>query len=138
MDDWQQEFFKTLDNFAEGVERFVTDVSKEMTEVADALAQASEEIAEQFQNVLIFEADRYINDWVDAIAEVYFGFENAVGEAAQPMLHSVEPLINDHPACVGCRHYHGQAYGGNMLVCGMHPYGWDGEKCPDWQTSWDS
>lgn len=42
--------------------------------------------------------------------------------------------------CRGCDHYHGIAYGyskttRSMLVCAFHPYGWDGESCPDWQGS---
>ncbi|WP_193199766.1 hypothetical protein [Nostoc sp. MG11] len=36
-------------------------------------------------------------------------------------------------ACIGCDNYHGQYYGGNMLVCGIHARGWDGENCPDYQ-----
>ncbi|NDJ26290.1 hypothetical protein GS682_32995 [Nostoc sp. B(2019)] len=36
-------------------------------------------------------------------------------------------------ACIGCQNYHGQYYGGNMLVCGIHALGWDGENCPDFQ-----
>lgn len=42
-------------------------------------------------------------------------------------------------ACVGCRHYHGQAYGTHRptrtrLICGFYPYGWTGGgNCPDWQ-----
>jgi hypothetical protein len=40
--------------------------------------------------------------------------------------------------CIGCTHYHGLAYGYSretrtVLVCGFHPYGWQGEVCPDWQ-----
>jgi hypothetical protein len=38
-------------------------------------------------------------------------------------------------ACRGCRHYHGQKYGGNLLVCGMHPYGVAEDHCPDWQET---
>jgi hypothetical protein len=39
--------------------------------------------------------------------------------------------------CHGCDHYHGIAYGysrhmRNVLVCGFHPYGWQGDHCPDW------
>jgi hypothetical protein len=138
MNDWQQDLFKALEDFADDVEQFVTDIAKEVAEATESWIQASEEIAEQFQTVFIFEVDRYINEWVDPIVDAYFGFENAVGEAAQPMLHTVEPIINDHPACVGCRHYHGQSYGGHMLVCGMHPYGWEEEKCPDWQATWEN
>lgn len=36
-------------------------------------------------------------------------------------------------ACRGCRHYHGQTYGGTLLVCGMHPFGVEEDACPDWQ-----
>jgi hypothetical protein len=41
-------------------------------------------------------------------------------------------------ACRGCAHYHGIAYGysrnrRSLLVCGMHPFGWQGgDRCPDW------
>lgn len=41
-------------------------------------------------------------------------------------------------SCQGCSNYHGIAYGYTresraMLVCGFHPYGWDGfDTCPDW------
>ena len=35
--------------------------------------------------------------------------------------------------CQGCCHYHGQTYGGQLLVCAMHPYGVEASSCPDWQ-----
>ncbi|HIK56216.1 MAG TPA: hypothetical protein IGS37_13770 [Synechococcales cyanobacterium M55_K2018_004] len=39
--------------------------------------------------------------------------------------------------CEGCIHYHGIAYGygsdRSLLICGFHPFGWQGEVCPDWQ-----
>ncbi|MBW4467357.1 MAG: hypothetical protein KME07_18175 [Pegethrix bostrychoides GSE-TBD4-15B] len=37
-------------------------------------------------------------------------------------------------ACQGCCHYHGQTYGGNLLVCAMHPHGVETDSCPDWQV----
>jgi len=50
---------------------------------------------------------------------------------------SYETRIAELPhlkACAGCRNYHGQAYGGTLLVCGIHPYGWEqSDRCPDWQ-----
>lgn len=33
--------------------------------------------------------------------------------------------------CNGCSNYHGQVYNGNLLVCAIHPYGFDNETCPD-------
>jgi hypothetical protein len=38
-------------------------------------------------------------------------------------------------ACIGCSNYHGVEYGGNLLVCGMYPLGWDGENCPEFINS---
>ncbi|MBW4617217.1 MAG: hypothetical protein KME21_29080 [Desmonostoc vinosum HA7617-LM4] len=37
-------------------------------------------------------------------------------------------------ACVGCQNYHGIEYGDNFLVCGIHPYGWDDNECPDYSN----
>ncbi|MGF1481708.1 MAG: hypothetical protein ACFB4I_19870 [Cyanophyceae cyanobacterium] len=52
------------------------------------------------------------------------GFESAASARPQP--------------CQGCLHYHGKAYGQSrakrtILVCGFHPYGWNGQSCPDWR-----
>jgi hypothetical protein len=45
-------------------------------------------------------------------------------------------LENQVPqVCQGCVHYHGRTYGGERLICGMHPYGVDTEDCGDWQGS---
>lgn len=46
----------------------------------------------------------------------------------QPPLFPQQPDI-----CQGCRHYHGRIYGGNLLVCAMHPHGAEGEHCYDWE-----
>lgn len=35
-------------------------------------------------------------------------------------------------ACIGCTNYHGVEYGDNVLVCGIHPNGWDSDNCPDY------
>ncbi len=43
-----------------------------------------------------------------------------------------KPITRPKP-CQNCRNYHGQTYGGNFLVCGMHPYGVEGEECGDWE-----
>lgn len=62
-----------------------------------------------------------------ADAEAYLEFLQQIN---QERLSRVPPMP---PACKGCCHYHGQTYGGNLLVCAMHPYGADGEQCSDWQ-----
>lgn len=35
--------------------------------------------------------------------------------------------------CQGCSSYHGQHYGRERLVCGIHPYGPTQDVCGDWQ-----
>lgn len=34
-------------------------------------------------------------------------------------------------ACVGCKHYDGNIYGKNQLICGMYPYGPEADTCSD-------
>ncbi len=38
------------------------------------------------------------------------------------------------PDCQICKHHHGQIYGDVELVCAVHPYGYSGDSCPDYQA----
>lgn len=136
MESWSQEFSEMLEVMVSEVEQFFTDVAVDFGEMVDSFLEASEEVVEQVQTVFAIELEQRLGDLIDPILEAYLGIELAVEETAQPMFHTVEPFLNDRPVCVGCRHYHGQTYGGTMLVCGMHPYGWESDKCPDWQSTW--
>lgn len=136
MEDWSLDFEKMLEVMAKDVERFFTDLSRDIDRMVDDFVEASEAIADQMQTTFSTEIEPRLSEFIDPILEAYLGFEVVVEETAQPIIHTVDPVMNNHPACIGCRHYHGQMYGGNMLVCGMHPYGWEEEKCPDWQSVW--
>ncbi|MGK7897184.1 MAG: hypothetical protein AB4372_27100, partial [Xenococcus sp. (in: cyanobacteria)] len=47
------------------------------------------------------------------------------------------PMYNNAFAgCLNCINYHGKSYQGNILVCGMHPYG--EEDCPDFEANYKS
>ncbi|NJO62401.1 MAG: hypothetical protein HC836_30500 [Richelia sp. RM2_1_2] len=37
-------------------------------------------------------------------------------------------------ACNGCSNYHGEFYNGNLLICAIHPHGFDNESCPDFAS----
>ncbi|MEH2355977.1 hypothetical protein [Nostoc sp.] len=39
-----------------------------------------------------------------------------------------------HFPCSCCRYYHGSSYGGVTLNCAIHPEGYEGNQCPDWQA----
>lgn len=129
--------FEAFEAFANEVERFFTDVAKDFNEMMDAIVEVSEELVDQMNDATV-EFEQQMTDFIDPILEAYLGFEVTLEERTRPLMHTVDPVLNNHPACVGCRNYHGQMYGGNVLVCGMHPYGWEGEKCPDWESTWKS
>jgi hypothetical protein len=129
MEKWQKDFFEILETVADEVEHFFLGV----TEVVDSFFEITEEITEQVQNTIVIEFDQYLNELAEPIFEVYWELEEVMGEVDQPFPYTVEPTRQEHPACIGCSQYHGQVYGGNLLVCGMHPYGWEDENCPDWE-----
>jgi len=54
-----------------------------------------------------------------------------------PLTH-IRPTAKQHPACRGCENYHGYRYGENLFICAMHPYGWEGDDCPDWEGDRES
>lgn len=136
MDDWQQDWVKMAEAIANEVEEFCNDVAKKMGEATDAFVEFSDQVAEQIHQAIAPSLDRLDEDlaeWLEPVLQAFIDFEGVVYDAAQPINQTIDPIINEHPVCVGCRNYHGQSYGGNMLVCGMHPYGVaDGqEDCPD-------
>jgi hypothetical protein len=142
MENFQQDVIKTLETVANGFGQLFQDISKDMGEAADALLEFTEEMAEEVERAIapgLDQLDDQITEWIEPLLQALTGLESTLDQATEPMTHTVEPLLNQHPICVGCRHYHGQAYNGTMLVCAMHPYGIvDGsESCPDKElVSW--
>lgn len=80
---------------------------------------------------------RRVDDWVDDWTDESL---DAVSTALRPLEQTVKPWLNQHAACLGCRHYHGEAYGDDpvMLVCAMHPFGSETDRCPDWESTWQN
>jgi hypothetical protein len=125
MEKLQKDFLEIVEVFASEVEQFFVGVA----ESVDALFEISEEIAEQWQSAIATEVEFYLNELSEPILEVYWELE----EMDRTFPYTVEPTLEQNPACIGCRHYHGQVYGSHLLVCGMHPYGWEDRHCPDWE-----
>jgi hypothetical protein len=123
MEEWPKSIIETLESVACIVDEFFLEVT-EMVEI----------FADELQNTVGVEIDQYFQDMFEPIAEIYAELEEIVGETEQSFTYPVEPTPEKHPACIGCHHYHGQVYSGNLFVCAMHPYGWDTEECPDWET----
>ena len=131
-----------MQSMIDRIEQFVADFGKDVEQAIDGWVDASEEWLEQVETAIAPDLEQRLSEFFDPLLEAYLGFEVAmeesVRETVQPVVNTVEPMMNDHPTCVGCRNYHGQSYNGVMLVCGMHPSGWDGEQCPDWESFWQN
>ena len=140
MEDWQKEFWSALENVTVEVERFFDDVGELIVMVTEELEETLEEITVESTQTIAPEIEQFLQEMFDPIIEIYTEFEVTFGEDEEVTLDrefdfnpKVEPNRETHPACIGCRNYHGRVYSGNLLVCGIHPYGWNGETCPDWE-----
>jgi hypothetical protein len=125
MEEWPKDIFEVLESVASMVDEFFLGV----TEVVEVFAN-------EVQDAVGIDVDQCLQDMFEPIIEIYAELEEIVGETEETYYYSypVEPTPEKNPACVGCRHYHGQIYGGNLFVCGMHPYGCETESCPDWES----
>lgn len=106
MEGWQQDWWKMLETVAEEIERFVTSIVEELESAADALIDFTEEVAEQVEQALtpaFDETDDTLDEWIDPLLAFINSIEATMGEVAAPVTHTVEPMLNQHAACVGCR-----------------------------------
>jgi DNA-binding transcriptional regulator YbjK len=131
MEDWFSQLEKTLHQAAEDTERW-------LTATADTLLDSAEQMTEEFESTIdqaLDQMDQVVEPWATILTS---NLASWVEEVSAPISQIVEPLVQDHPRCVGCRNYHGQTYGGHTLVCALHPYGPDEDlaQCPDWESSW--
>jgi hypothetical protein len=134
MIDLQKDFWQIVEDVTEASEQFFQDVGQvieDVTEVTLEIIVDIEQLVRDFQDVWEPTHDR-----LDAIAgwsEEEFLFYESFEDPDLLINPKVEPTLANYPACMGCRHYHGRVYHGNLLVCAMHPFGWDDKNCPDWQ-----
>jgi hypothetical protein len=141
MEDWQREWQEKLAKTAAEIDKFWQEVGDAAESFVDEISDTVEDFVDRFQEQFVSEVDRYVQDFIDEIAETSQQVEASLWEDWQDFVEdtdfvdwrSQEASVEHNPACIGCCHYHGQIYNGNLLVCGMHPYGWDGETCPDWE-----
>ncbi len=136
MDDWLQDWMKAVETVSNGIGQFLEDVGKEVNDAVDAFIELTDEMTDEMERAItpgLDHLDRQMDEWVEPILLAFDRWGATIDRAVEPVSHTVEPLLNQHPICMGCRHYHGQTYNGTMLVCAMHPYGIaDGsETCPD-------
>jgi len=132
MDDWSQAWLETVEQVAKDFEDFCTEIGQVVEAIA---AELQAELARDLDRWLDhwFGEDWLNDDWFET-ASFYLDLDETSATADAPFAKRLPASASHQPACIGCHHYHGYVYGGNLLVCGMHPYGWSGEVCPDWET----
>ncbi len=147
---------------SEDTERWLDNLVDQLASASDALVQTTDRWAEQVQEAIDPEIDRIvvefnhvveplrvtvnaeIDDVADELNEILgpllaglSGIDQWFEEVSGPFNSTVEPLLQNYPVCVGCRNFCGQSYGGNTLVCAMHPFGPEEEsQCSDWESVW--
>ncbi|MBD2167742.1 hypothetical protein H6G04_25465 [Calothrix membranacea FACHB-236] len=129
MDKWQKDLIDIMETVAVEVEQFFLG----MSEMVDSFLELTEEITEQVQTTIATEVDQYLHDLAEPMMEVYWELEDVMADVDPGFPYPMEATPEKNPACIGCTNYHGQVYGGNLLVCAMHPQGWDDNNCPDWE-----
>lgn len=162
MDDWSERLWRSLDAIAQDTETWLQRMGDHLAEASNAFLDATDDWADELQrsldpevNRLVDEINRAVEPWEEAVDAQVMDASEQINQVIDPVMdalvvslgqwvetisapvHStVEPMVQNQPTCVGCRHYYGQAHGGNLLVCAMHPYGPEGEKCPDYEAFW--
>ena len=107
------------------IEQWADDINQSLEPLETALDEEAERFADEFSEFvtpLVVPLTTTLETWIDMMAA--------------PINSHVDPMVNQHTPCIGCKHYFGQAHGGNMLVCAMYPYGPEDETCRDWESVW--
>ncbi|MGB3765441.1 MAG: hypothetical protein WA947_02690 [Phormidesmis sp.] len=144
MDEWLKQLQRELDEAAKVSSQLLTKAAQQGEQIIGQWVDSSVEVVEAAEKSIeenVAPAFLQINDQVDAALDAGIDFISQqitpwIEKATAPIVNTVNPIIQDHPTCVGCRNYHGADYGNGMLFCGMHPYGPDDETCPDWESFW--
>lgn len=141
MNDWQKDLWEEVEKTSVSLEKFFLDVNQAIESFANDVGEAIEELGEQLQDTVVTEVDRLVEDLIDFVAETNSEIDRNLWDDLDDLFNNADfvemsferPTQERNPACVGCCHYHGQAYNGELLVCGMHPSGVEGNQCHDWE-----
>ena len=135
-----EDLWQELEKAAEEVEEFFNDVSSTMDFLVEEVGKTLENFTQEVEEIVVGEIERCVEELIDIIYEsdleengIYWDEMGNFVESEFMDINTYKPTLENHPACIGCRHYHGKAYNGNLLVCAMHPYGCEDTSCIDWE-----
>ncbi|MDJ0725017.1 MAG: hypothetical protein QNJ38_07905 [Prochloraceae cyanobacterium] len=134
MEEWQKDFLATIELVTIECEALFKNVNQLLEDLVEEGKESLDDAIGDFENIIIAEIESFFDSLApEDLNREYFGLgvqdlEEDIDLYLNP---KVEPTLERHPACIGCNNYHGRVYGGNLLVCAIHPYGWLDENCPD-------
>jgi len=132
---WAEE---TLQGVVDTADVIADELEKQLAPTLDQWADELNRSLEPLETALDQESERFseeVSEFLTPIVEpMAVALESWIEAMATPIANHVDPMVNEHHACIGCKHYYGQIHGGNMLVCAMYPYGPEDEQCPDWES----
>lgn len=138
MNNWQDEWWKQLEKTATDVEEFFDGVGEVTESLVEEATDNVDSFFKQFQIDVVGEVDSFVREFVevvittsDEIEAAFFEDWDILDEDFTSVGYHT-PSTEHNPACIGCANYHGQSYNGNLLVCAMHPNGYEESSCPDW------
>ncbi|MFK8185619.1 MAG: hypothetical protein AB8B99_19760 [Phormidesmis sp.] len=135
MDEWLRQLQNNLDEAAQESGQWLVEIVEETDQ---AIAHAADNVAEAISPVVI-EIHQQVEESIDATELfIYQRLTPWIEEVTAPITNTITPYLQEHHPCIGCKYYNGSTHGGNMLVCGMHPYGPEDKTCQDWASVWSS
>ncbi|NJM57694.1 MAG: hypothetical protein HC857_09990 [Synechococcales cyanobacterium RU_4_20] len=138
MNDWFESTLRTLDQLAEQMgDRLLNLVEQALTVTDTAIDQLSDHLNQAISPELVETVEQQLKAVDQTVDLAMANTERVLEKTFRPVGQTFTPIVNRHDACIGCRNYEGSDFGGNMLVCGFHPYGCQQEKCPDWESTWE-
>ena len=137
MASWFEEWEICWEAIAREAEDFYEGIAIVFDGFCNAIVDVAEDIDRDWKNVRQgTELQEIWEEIVEAFCNEEFEEDSSFEpfEPPTPLPFFEEPSEESNPACQGCSNYHGYVYNGVQLVCTMHPAGWDGDRCPDWET----
>jgi hypothetical protein len=131
---------RTLVTFVETADQIADELEKQLRPTLDRWAEDFQNSVEPLESTLDRETERLSEELTEFLTPIVVPLSDALESwleaIAAPLNSHIDPMVNEHPTCIGCKHYYGQSHGGHMLVCAMYPYGPEQEQCPDWESVW--
>jgi len=139
MNDWQDEWRKQIEKTAAEMEGFFAEVGEATELFVDEVSESLGSFIEEFPVNIVREVDTFVQEFVEVVISTSDEIDAALSNDWEDFIDDdftrvdyQTPSAQNNPACIDCSNYHGQAYNGNLLVCAMHPNGYEGNSCPDW------